>query len=66
MWNPPIKAPSQPKETRMDPFQHFMNSPMMKQSLEQFTYMTGLGEEMYWPVMGGVILAVSSLQVLLL
>ncbi|MGW8593056.1 hypothetical protein ACWGLC_15285 [Dietzia sp. NPDC055877] len=50
----------------MDPFQHFMNSPMMKQSLEQFTYMTGLGEEMYWPVMGGVILAVSSLQVLLL
>ncbi|WP_206472603.1 hypothetical protein [Dietzia sp. KRD202] len=50
----------------MDPFQHFMNSPMMKQSLEQFTYMTGLNADMYWPVVGGTILALSSLQVLLL
>lgn len=48
----------------MDPFQHFMNSPMMKQNLEQFTYMTGLGADMYWPVVIGTVAVFSSLAAL--
>ena len=52
------------KDKQMDPFQHFMNSPMMKQNLEQFTYMSGLGADMYWPVVIGTVAVFSSLAAL--
>lgn len=40
------------------------NSPVMQLALEQFTYATGLPADMYWPVVGGVYAALSSMPIL--
>nr|WP_286981493.1 hypothetical protein [Corynebacterium sp. UBA5992] len=36
------------------------NSPLIKLGIEQFTYVTGLGADMYWPTVGGVFVALST------
>lgn len=49
----------------MDFIEFFNNSPMMQDSFEQFEYMTGLDREMFWPILGGSLVALFALNIII-